>query len=133
MEQYGTAASDFTCDIYIDPSTVDNGCVWGLPGSHIAAGPDLDEGSLDFGARGAVPLAAQPGDMLIHSTGVLHGSPTNTSGAIRRTLYFHYRTREEIVGGYWQRPAEWADELAARFASYQAARAADRLDEEVHA
>src|SRR5581483_3972879 len=128
IDDFGDASSDFTCDIYIDPSTVENGCVWALPGSHLAGGPDLEEASLDFDVPGARPLEARPGDMLIHSTGVLHGSPTNTSGSVRRTLYFHYRTPAEIAGGYWQRPQEWVDERAAEFEGYAAARVTEGLD-----
>ena len=39
---------------------------------------------------GAVILDAEPGDMLLHCTGVLHGSPRNDSAAMRRTLYLYF-------------------------------------------
>jgi ectoine hydroxylase-related dioxygenase (phytanoyl-CoA dioxygenase family) len=133
IDDVGDASSDFTCDIYIDPSTLDNGCLWALPGTHRAGGPDLADASPDFDVPGARALEAQPGDMIIHSTGVLHGSPTNTSSSVRRTLYLHYRTPAEIVGEYWQRPQEWVDERAAEFARYAAQRMAEGLDADADA
>jgi phytanoyl-CoA hydroxylase len=95
IEKTGDATPDFTLDIYLDASTVENGCVWGLPGSHRAGGPTGPEDPMDFDVPGAVPLEAQPGDLLLHSTGVLHGSPRNTSGQMRRTFYLHFRNDSE--------------------------------------
>jgi hypothetical protein len=127
IESLGDASGDFTCDVYIDRSTVENGCVWALPGSHRAEGAaaiaarSIDP--LDFTTPGAVPLEAEPGDVLLHSTGVLHGSPTNTSAALRRTFYIHYRPPAELTGGFWQRPQDWIDRRVADFASFVEARA----------
>jgi hypothetical protein len=90
---------DFVVDIYLDHSTVDNGCLWARPGSHRWPANEAD--SLDFGVEGAIPLEAEPGDMLLHCTGVLHGSPTNESGARRRTLYLYFG------------PPSWYDRFAA--------------------
>lgn len=123
LKETGDASGDFTCDIYIDRSTVDNGCVWAIPGSHRRDGaPDPEPDPLDFDVPGAVALEAQPGDLLLHSTGVLHGSPKNTSTAMRRTLYLHYRPPAELTGGFWQRPQEWIDERVATFEKLVAAR-----------
>jgi phytanoyl-CoA hydroxylase len=103
------AAQDFTCDIYLDASTVENGCLWAVPGSHL--GGPVPNDPLGFPVSGAVPLEAQPGDVLLHSTGVMHGSPTNRSSALRRTFYLHYATPAELLGGWWS----WTPErLAAR-------------------
>lgn len=107
LEQGRDASYDFTCDVYLDRSTVDNGCLWALPGSHTGGWDDLDP--LDFDVPEAVPLEAEPGDVLLHSTGVLHGSPPNTSSDTRRTFYIHYRTREELSRGHWKRSAGWME------------------------
>jgi phytanoyl-CoA hydroxylase len=105
------AALDFTCDIYLDPSTVDNGCLWALPGSHRGGSAPAD--LLDFSVPGAVPLEAQPGDVLLHCTGVLHGSPANTSSGLRRTFYLHYATPTELMDGWWSwSPEQVADRAA---------------------
>jgi ectoine hydroxylase-related dioxygenase (phytanoyl-CoA dioxygenase family) len=82
------AAPDFVVDIYLDASTRDNGCLWARPGSHRWTENESD--SLDFSVPGAITVEAEPGDMLLHCTGVLHGSPRNESGAMRRTLYLYF-------------------------------------------
>lgn len=123
IRDVGDASGDFTCDVYIDRSTVENGCVWAIPGSHTKAGmPDPEPDPLDFDTPGAIPLEAEPGDLLLHSTGVLHGSPKNTSNQIRRTLYLHYQTPAQLLTGFWQRPQEWIDERVALYESLVEAR-----------
>ena len=109
IEETGDAWPDFTCDLYLDRSTVDNGCVWALPGSHRADGPADPADPLDFDVPGAVPLEAEPGDLLLHSTGVLHGSPRNTSGERRRTFYTHWRPPADLLVGWYSRDQEWID------------------------
>lgn len=107
IERDGDACSDFTCDIYLDPSTKENGALWAIPGSHRGGWDNLEE--LDFNIPEAVLLEAQPGDILFHSTGVLHGSPPNRSGGLRRTFYVHYRPPSVLAGEWWNRPAEWIE------------------------
>jgi hypothetical protein len=127
IESVGDASDDFTTDLYLDPSTLDNGCLWALPGSHRRgehAGISGPSDPLDFGIPGAVPLEAQPGDLLLHSTGVLHGSPTNTSGAMRRTFYVQYASPATVIGGWWGKTAEWYEERAAFLRAAQAEREA---------
>lgn len=118
LEREGDASGDFTIDIYLDRSTVGNGCVWAIPGSH--RGQPVPDDDLDFTVDGAVPLKAEPGDVLLHSTGVLHGSPTS-SGTLRRTFYLHYRP-PSILATDWARPQEWIDERIALFAQLRAER-----------
>lgn len=100
LERTGDASSCFTCDVYVDDADVDDGCVWAIPGTHRTTDPPPRE--LDFGVAGARPLPAQAGDVLLHCTGVLHGSPVNTSTRLRRTFYVHYRPEAAL-----RRP-EWA-------------------------
>lgn len=110
MEEEGDASPDFICDLYLDESTVDNGCVWALPGTQ-RVGVAADVAPLDFSGPDAVPLEAQPGDLVIHCTGMLHGSPANTSAKLRRTFYLHFQRPEILAQGWWNRSPEWIDEM----------------------
>jgi phytanoyl-CoA hydroxylase len=85
----GDPCRDFTIDIYLDPSTRANGALWAIPGSH--RGSPASVPSSDFTRDDAVILEANPGDVFVHATTLLHGSPPNTSGESRRTVYVHYR------------------------------------------
>jgi ectoine hydroxylase-related dioxygenase (phytanoyl-CoA dioxygenase family) len=89
VEAGGDPCRDFTIDIYLDPSTRDNGALWAIPGSH--RGEPVSVPTSDFTRRDAVVLEARPGDVFVHATTLLHGSPPNTSGASRRTVYLHFR------------------------------------------
>jgi len=126
IERLGDASGDFITDVYVDPSTVGNGCVWGIPGSHRCT-DEVDPD--DFGRADAVPLQAEPGDVVLHSTGVLHGSPANRSTAMRRTFYIHYGTRDTLMHGFWQRDAGWIEEQAAAFARMAEERRALGIDQ----
>jgi ectoine hydroxylase-related dioxygenase (phytanoyl-CoA dioxygenase family) len=86
----------FNIDIYGDRSTVDNSCVWVIPGSHLWEAERADamvkRGRSDFDLPGAVPAEVEPGDVLLHHTKVLHGSTVNSSQELRRVVYFDNRT-----------------------------------------
>jgi ectoine hydroxylase-related dioxygenase (phytanoyl-CoA dioxygenase family) len=67
----------------------EDGCFAVIPGSHKANfvrpfGNHPDENP------GLTPLDAQPGDCIIFTEALTHGSMVNTSGKTRRTLYFCY-------------------------------------------
>jgi ectoine hydroxylase-related dioxygenase (phytanoyl-CoA dioxygenase family) len=85
----------FNIDLYPDMSTVDNACVWVVPGSHKweaeVAREWVQRGRADFHLPGAVPAEMQPGDVLLHHVKVLHGSEINRSGSLRRVVYFDNR------------------------------------------
>jgi ectoine hydroxylase-related dioxygenase (phytanoyl-CoA dioxygenase family) len=85
----------FNIDIYPDYSTVENSCVWAVPGSHKWAKEQALEwirrGQRDFDLPGAVPAEMQPGDVLLHHVKVLHGSTVNHSKSLRRVIYFDNR------------------------------------------
>jgi hypothetical protein len=86
----------FNVDIYPDVSTVGNGCVWVVPGSHMwsieEAAAMIERGRKNFDLPNAVPAEMEPGDVLLHHTKVLHGSQNNTSSQLRRVIYFDQRT-----------------------------------------
>ncbi len=85
----------FNIDIYADRSTVNNACVWVVPGSHLWEQERADEvirrGREKFELPEAVPAEVEPGDVLLHHTKVLHGSDINRSSDLRRVVYFDYR------------------------------------------
>ncbi len=108
-------------DLYLDPSTVDNGAVWAIPGSHL--GVPLEVDLLDFDRPDAVVLEAEPGDLVIHCSGVLHGSPANTGGTLRRTFYLHYGTPTSLQEGWFTDTDEQIAEHSAMLAEWEAVRA----------
>jgi ectoine hydroxylase-related dioxygenase (phytanoyl-CoA dioxygenase family) len=79
-------------------ATVENGCLWFVPGSHRREvlphhsighdprvhGLELDEGAADLSAAVACPLA--PGGVTIHHNRTLHYAGPNTSGVPRRAF-----------------------------------------------
>jgi ectoine hydroxylase-related dioxygenase (phytanoyl-CoA dioxygenase family) len=112
----------FNIDVYLDDSDEDNACVWAIPGSHLGgyhapAGGDAQRyieswtnGCEGKDVPGAVPVCAQRGDVLVHATSVLHGSWWNRSNRMRRTIYYHFDSWEDVNlgGGYASRSSEEA-------------------------
>lgn len=98
----------FNIDIYVDDSTVDNGCVWVIPGSHLwgieEAQEIIDRGEANFNRPDAVPAEVNAGDILLHHTKVLHGSKINTSETLRRVIYFDQRTPRWNETYRWWKP-----------------------------
>ncbi len=102
---------NFTTDIYLEPSSAANGCVYALPGSHRNGTVDVDRLVAQHGflLPGAVPLEVAPGDVMFHHVAVVHGSPENKSPLLRRTFYIHYMADETVQDAY----ADWPDLLTA--------------------
>jgi phytanoyl-CoA hydroxylase len=98
--------------VVIDDMTIDNGCLFVLPGSH--KGTVFDHhvngtfvGSVDPGlvdAASCVPLEASAGSITIHHARLLHGSAPNTSGKPRRLFLIEYISGDAwpLVGMTWQ-------------------------------
>ncbi|MBW3624005.1 MAG: phytanoyl-CoA dioxygenase family protein [Armatimonadetes bacterium] len=100
----------FNVDIYLDESTVENSCVWVVPGSHRWPQDRIDamleRAKTTFELPGAVPAEMKPGDLLLHDIMVLHGSTENRSRALRRVIYYEFRSARHILNaGWWD--AEW--------------------------
>jgi len=84
--------------IALDESTLENGCLMVIPGSH--RGPLLNHhqdgvfiGAVtdpDFQSDAAVPITLKAGGISIHHTRLLHGSSPNRSPNTRRLLLFQY-------------------------------------------
>lgn len=97
----------FNIDIYPDRSTINNSCVWAVPGSHKWEHKEAMEwvrrGQKDFDLPGAVPAELDPGDVLLHHVKVLHGSTVNKSSELRRVVYFDNRAAS------WNEDFKWFD------------------------
>ncbi len=95
----------FNIDIYPDHSTVENSCVWVVPGSHLWENEKAKEwvvrGREDFALPGAVPAEMEPSDVLLHHVKVLHGSTVNRSNTLRRVIYFDNRA------AHWNDQYHW--------------------------
>jgi phytanoyl-CoA hydroxylase len=94
----------FNVDFYLDEADADT-CVWVIPGSHRWSAEQAQQeielrNRGGFDAAGAVPAIMHPGDVLFHDITVLHGSPANSSGKLRRVVYYEFRTAhvEEAKG-----------------------------------
>jgi phytanoyl-CoA hydroxylase len=101
--------------IALDDATIDNGCLWVLPGSHrsgiLFPVRDQDDPRYDctkeahgFHDDDAVPVEVPAGAAVIFNGYLLHRSLPNTSGGLRRALVSHYMSAESLLP--WFRPAE---------------------------
>jgi len=88
--------------IALDDATVENGCLWVLPGSHRRGylwptrphgQPeefDFADESYGFDAGGEVAVEVPAGSVVCFNGYLLHRSRRNRSGAPRRALVYHY-------------------------------------------
>lgn len=92
----------------LDDATVDNGCLWVLPGSHRAGilfpTRDQDDPRFDctkeafgFTDEDAVPVEVPAGAAVIFNGYLLHRSLPNTSNGFRRALVNHYMSAESLL------------------------------------
>ncbi len=126
---------NFDTDIYLDHSTIANGCVWGIPGHHLVGHVEYERFTQEqlFRDCGAVPLEMAPGDVLFHSISAPHGSIGNRTATMRRIFYVHYLPQATFDEDYG--PSTWAKakdparpEHVARVAGMLATRAALGFD-----
>ena len=97
-----------TCWLALDDSTVDNGCMQFLPGSHReAVRPHRPAGTSREEQHTLVtdlrpddelrPVPIRRGDITVHNEGVLHGSAGNRTSDSRRRAYINaYRSIETV-------------------------------------
>lgn len=88
--------------IALDDATVDNGCLWVMPGSHRTGylwptGPhgrpdefDPSDEAKGFDDSAAVPVEVEAGSVVFFNGYLLHRSLKNRSGGYRRALVNHY-------------------------------------------
>ena len=86
--------------IAVTEATLENGCLWVMPGSHKEPVhehiDDRRPGALqgykeivDYDTSGAVPVLMNPGDLLIFDSHLMHKSTDNVSDGIRAAMVFH--------------------------------------------
>ncbi len=103
--------------IALDDATIENGCLWVVPGSH--RGPILpwakhDNPEYDFAeeAQGVpreqeAPLPCRAGAVLFFHGHLLHSSRRNRSASFRRVLVNHYMSAESRLR--WQGKDDYRD------------------------
>jgi phytanoyl-CoA hydroxylase len=95
-----------TCWIALDDVTVENGCLWVVPGSH-RLGPlphtekwlvgdreDKRVPESEFDRSTEVPITLSPGSCSFHHSLILHMSHPNHTKTSRRGLAYHYMTAQ---------------------------------------
>lgn len=94
--------------IAIDDATVDNGCLWVVPGSHKAGylypqkphqeeGWDASEVSYGFDDSAKVPVEVPAGSVVFFNGHLLHCSHRNVSDIYRRVLVSHYMNAYSLL------------------------------------
>ncbi len=99
----------FNLDVYLDASRGEAGALLVVPKSQTAR-QDFCDLTDEFGwdVPDAVVVEMEPGDVLLHDVMVAHGSPATRGAALRRTLYYEFRSAEQILNeGPWDR--DWID------------------------
>ena len=97
-----------TCWLAVDDSTLDNGCMEFLPGSHREPvrphrplhGDRSQSHTLvtDLGPHDRmVPVPIAAGDITVHNEGVLHGSGGNRSASYRRAYIVAFRSAATVA------------------------------------
>lgn len=102
--QHTSAIPNFDAGIYLDHSTVDNGCLWALPGHHLAGHIELERLAEEELYARACPLELAPGDVLFRCPSTPCASHGNPSPRTWRVFHVHYLAREVLEDGYpaWQ-------------------------------
>ncbi len=103
--------------IPLDPSTIDNGCLHALPGSHLGPALDHTENGVFVGAVPAgsfdveetEPLVLQPGDISMHHVRLLHGSGPNHTDHQRRLLLQGYAAADAWPIMAQHQPTDWPE------------------------
>lgn len=102
--------------IAMDDATIDNGCLWIIPGSHkhgvlwpqqIQDDPRFDCTSESWGFpykdEDAIPVEVKAGSIVFFNGYTLHRSlPNNTVGSYRRVLVNHYMSAQSLLP--WRHP-----------------------------
>jgi ectoine hydroxylase-related dioxygenase (phytanoyl-CoA dioxygenase family) len=99
----------FNYDLYLDKSSAEGGALVVIPKSQ---NEKLDACELErmhgWNPPGSIIVEMEPGDVLLHDVMVVHGSPRTLGNALRRTIYYEFRSAEQILSeGPWGR--DWVD------------------------
>ena len=99
----------FNYDLYLDRSTADGGALRVIPKSQLQK-QDICTLTSEQGwePENVITVEMEPGDVLLHDVMVVHGSPQVNGNSLRRTIYYEFRSAEEIQAeGPWDRT--WID------------------------
>ncbi|MEU2251000.1 phytanoyl-CoA dioxygenase family protein [Streptomyces sp. NPDC019224] len=99
----------FNVGVYLDDSRSGEGALRVLPGSQRRAA-DICAIERDTGwePEGFVEVELAAGDVLVHDTMLVHGSPAVRGNRLRRTIYLEFRPARQIIEeGPWDRA--WID------------------------
>lgn len=83
-----------TCWLALNDATVENGCIWALPGSHKQG--LIDHQATETGKKGyfgdeqGVPVPLQKGGVIVFSSLLLHRSGPNLSQGVRKAYIIQY-------------------------------------------
>jgi len=90
--------------IYLYASSQENGCLYVIPKSHTWGQVDIQRMIDEHGERlpQAIPVCAKPGDVIVHSRNLIHGSFANASPNLRVTVYFGYHISKTVEGVFEQ-------------------------------
>ncbi len=97
----------FNYDLYLDHARAGAGALRVIPGTQKQK-QDICMVASDYGwnAPGVIEVEMAPGDVLLHDTMIVHGSPKVEGKSLRRTIYYEFRAAEQIMSeGPWDR--EW--------------------------
>ena len=94
-----------SCWAALDDATVENGCLWFIPGSHkwgligVEREREIEQQSLSGPLENEVPVELKAGDCSFHHSLLLHRSGANRSSQRRRGYATHYMSaRTRYVG-----------------------------------
>ena len=99
----------FNFDLYLDPSKIGGGALRVVPRSQKVI-QDACAVAEQYGwdLPGVIQVELEPGDVLLHDVMVLHGSERTLGSKLRRTIYYEFRSAEQILDeGPWN--AEWIE------------------------
>jgi len=115
------AADVATAMLFLDDATLDNGCLWVAPGSHLKgewprreSGDRFADYELDadaFGEIGLVPVEVPKGSLILFGPLLVHRSAPNLSAMERRALLYSYQPsgRRTQLENLQRRPASNRD------------------------
>lgn len=93
-----------SCWLALDHATVDNGCMWYVPGSHLlplrphtSAGGKGGALTCDASEAEGIGVAIKAGTCILHHGQTLHYSRGNSTAANRRAYIINYRPAEMIA------------------------------------
>ncbi len=90
------APAPLTVWVALDQTTLENGCLWVVPGSHLGgirahARPNAESWHLTVPVTGdGIALPMQPGEAVVFTGHTLHRSLANRSGQPRRAFFCEY-------------------------------------------